>query len=153
METTASFAVFKNCVAPELGGDWALPSQPHRGWRILGFPVFFAGRFLSMNALFKLAPNRGLAIACLGLALAYTCASTAKAQVPAGGEGFLRDFSRGPSAFPFLLKPYMEQPIPQLSLENTPRIKSLIHNGNLELSLTDALALVIENNLDIAVQR
>src|SRR5262249_19983827 len=50
-------------------------------------------------------------------------------------------------------KPYTEQPIPTLSLESSPRIKDLIHDGKLELSLSDALALAIENNLDIAVQR
>jgi outer membrane protein TolC len=38
-------------------------------------------------------------------------------------------------------------------LENSPRIESLIHDGQLELSLSDALALALENNLDIAVQR
>ena len=39
------------------------------------------------------------------------------------------------------------------SLENSPRIESLIRNGTLELSLSDALALALENNLDIALQR
>ena len=38
-------------------------------------------------------------------------------------------------------------------LENSPRIESLIRNSVLELSLSDALALALENNLDIAVQR
>jgi outer membrane protein TolC len=38
-------------------------------------------------------------------------------------------------------------------LENSPRIESLIRNGELSLSLSDALALALENNLDIAVQR
>ncbi len=38
-------------------------------------------------------------------------------------------------------------------LENSPRIDSLIQDGNLHLTLADALALALENNLDIAVQR
>ena len=38
-------------------------------------------------------------------------------------------------------------------LENSPRIENLIRNGVLELSFSDALALALENNLDIAVQR
>ncbi|MDR1728799.1 MAG: TolC family protein [Acidobacteriota bacterium] len=38
-------------------------------------------------------------------------------------------------------------------LENSPRIESLVRDGRLELSLADALALALENNLDIAVQR
>jgi outer membrane protein TolC len=38
-------------------------------------------------------------------------------------------------------------------LINSPRLQSLIHDGKLELSVSDALALVLENNLDIVVQR
>jgi len=75
------------------------------------------------------------------------------AQTPQATQGFLRDFSRGPNWFPSLLTPYSEQSIPVLALENSPRIKDLIRDGKLELSLSDALALAIENNLDIAVQR
>ncbi|HWP85571.1 MAG TPA: TolC family protein, partial [Terriglobia bacterium] len=55
--------------------------------------------------------------------------------------------------FPSLLAPYQEQSIPPLSLENSPRLSDLIRDGRLELSLADALALAIENNLDISVQR
>jgi outer membrane protein TolC len=47
----------------------------------------------------------------------------------------------------------MDKPAPQLELENSPRIESLIREGKLELALSDALALALENNLDIAVQR
>jgi outer membrane protein TolC len=38
-------------------------------------------------------------------------------------------------------------------MENSPRLHDLIRNGKLQLSIPDALALAIENNLDIAVQR
>lgn len=48
---------------------------------------------------------------------------------------------------------YQAQPIERLTLENSPRIETLIHDGTLALSLADALALALENNLDIAVQR
>ncbi|MBI4479862.1 MAG: TolC family protein [Acidobacteria bacterium] len=75
------------------------------------------------------------------------------AQTPQNSQSFLRDLSRGPNWFPSLFQPYREQPIPVLGLENSPRIKDLIRDGKLELSLSDALALAIENNLDIAVQR
>jgi outer membrane protein TolC len=40
-----------------------------------------------------------------------------------------------------------------LSLENSARIHDLIRSGNLYLSLSDAIALGIENNLDIELQR
>jgi len=48
---------------------------------------------------------------------------------------------------------YQAKSVPRQVLENTPRIEILIHDGKLELSLADALALALENNLDIAVQR
>src|SRR5437763_2392121 len=42
---------------------------------------------------------------------------------------------------------------PPLRFENSPRAHDLIRAGNLYLSLQDALALAIENNLDIELQR
>jgi outer membrane protein len=38
-------------------------------------------------------------------------------------------------------------------LSNSPRLESLVRAGNLYLSVRDVIALVLENNLDIAVQR
>src|ERR1700693_3442508 len=42
---------------------------------------------------------------------------------------------------------------PPVRFENSPRVHELIRAGNLYLSLQDALALAIENNLDIELQR
>jgi len=39
------------------------------------------------------------------------------------------------------------------TLSNSPRLESLVRAGNLYLSVQDVIALVLENNLDIAVQR
>ena len=39
------------------------------------------------------------------------------------------------------------------NLANSPRIDALIHDGVLELSLDDAIALALENNLDLAIAR
>ena len=75
------------------------------------------------------------------------------AQAPQASEGFLKDYSNGPGWFPNLIGPYKQHPIPPISMESSPRLRSLIHDGKLELSLADALALAIENNLDITVQR
>src|SRR5262245_31015085 len=38
-------------------------------------------------------------------------------------------------------------------LTNSPRLDSLIRAGNLYLSVQDVIALALENNLDIAIQR
>jgi outer membrane protein TolC len=63
------------------------------------------------------------------------------------------DYSHGAKAFPTVLSPYQPSPIKTPTLDNSPRLHDLIRNGHLELSLSDAMALTIENNLDIAVQR
>src|SRR5579862_3668463 len=54
-----------------------------------------------------------------------------------------------------LLRPFhMERrAVSPANLSNTPRLESLVRSGNLYLSVQDVIALVLENNLDIAVQR
>lgn len=63
------------------------------------------------------------------------------------------NFTNGPRAFPDLLKPYQQIHIEEPVITNSPRLKELIHDGKLELSLQDAVELALENSLDIAVQR
>ena len=48
---------------------------------------------------------------------------------------------------------YRPARVPLPNLANSPRVDALIHNGVLELSLTDAIALALENNLDLAIAR
>ncbi len=52
-----------------------------------------------------------------------------------------------------LSQPYRAPAAPRISLDNSSRIDSLIRAGQLYLSLQDAVALAIENNLDIELQR
>ena len=40
--------------------------------------------------------------------------------------------------------------MPQLDLSNSPRLQNLIRDGKLYISLRDAIALAIEDNLDLA---
>ncbi len=69
-------------------------------------------------------------------------------------KGFLDSIAKGPSASPpHIWNPYQERELPHPVLVNSPRLQSLIHEGKLELSLADALALTLENNLDIVIQR
>jgi outer membrane protein TolC len=51
------------------------------------------------------------------------------------------------------LAPYRPSEAPPLDLTNSPRLENLIHDGKLYISLHDAIALAIENNLDIAYFR
>ncbi len=65
-------------------------------------------------------------------------------QAPAGRNG---------NWFSNILDTYRDKPVARMELENSPRIENLIVDGKIELTLSDALALALENNLDIAVQR
>ena len=49
--------------------------------------------------------------------------------------------------------PYQPSYAPPLDLNNSPRLQNLIREGKLYISLHDAIALAIENNLDIAYFR
>ncbi len=49
--------------------------------------------------------------------------------------------------------PYMPSDVPPLNLTNSPRLQSLVRDGKLYLSLKDAIALALENNLDLAFFR
>ncbi len=51
------------------------------------------------------------------------------------------------------LAPYRPSTAPPLNLFNSPRLENLIREGKLYISLQDAIALALENNLDIAYAR
>jgi outer membrane protein TolC len=51
------------------------------------------------------------------------------------------------------LNTYRPTPAAPANLANSPRIDALIHDGVLELSLQQAIALALENNLDIDIAR
>jgi len=51
------------------------------------------------------------------------------------------------------LSPYRPSDAPPLNLNNSPRLESLIRDGKLYISLSDAISLAIENNLDLAYFR
>ena len=53
----------------------------------------------------------------------------------------------------WLLRPYQTRSVPPVVLANTPRLESLMKAGNLYLTAEDVVALAIENNIDVEVQR
>src|SRR5215831_16927347 len=63
------------------------------------------------------------------------------------------DYTRPVSHFPNPVGPYTARHLPPPNLANTPRMDSLMHDGKLYLSIDDAVALALENNLDIAIAR
>ncbi len=50
-------------------------------------------------------------------------------------------------------RPFRARSVPPVNMANSPRLESLLRAGNLYLSAQDAVALAVENNLDIEVQR
>jgi outer membrane protein len=86
--------------------------------------------------------QRGVAVICVFLMLTpLMSAQSLGLSNPGGGPvaGFFRD--------------YQYRELPPVDLSNSDRLESLLRAGNIYLSLQDAIALALENNLDIAYQR
>jgi outer membrane protein len=58
-----------------------------------------------------------------------------------------RFFHSGPIA------PYQARHVPAPNLSNSPRMDQLVRDGKVYLSMSDAIALALENNLDLAIAR
>src|SRR5437868_4386036 len=52
-----------------------------------------------------------------------------------------------------LTRPYRSPSVPPVSFQDSNRLENLLRGGNLYLSLQDAIALALENNLDVELQR
>ncbi|HUI52772.1 MAG TPA: TolC family protein [Terriglobales bacterium] len=62
-------------------------------------------------------------------------------------------FTKSPSPWPDITAPFRAQYVNPGTLSNSPRLEQLIHDGKMNLSLQDAIALALENSMDIVVQR
>jgi outer membrane protein len=75
-------------------------------------------------------------------------------QAPSTPHPFVvKDYSKPKRAFPNVIAPYTAQDVPPPELSNTPRIEQLMRDGKIYLSMDDAVALALENNLDIGIAR
>jgi outer membrane protein len=63
------------------------------------------------------------------------------------------DYSIGRSAWPNFTNVFKDVQIAEVDMGNSSRLDQLLREGKLYLSLNDALALALENNLDIAYAR
>jgi outer membrane protein TolC len=80
-------------------------------------------------------------------------AAPAPQNTPEAGPLPVLNYSQPISHFPNPIGPYTPRHIAQPNLANTPRIDSLMRDGKIYLSLNDAIALALENNLDVAIAR
>src|ERR1700686_4905116 len=54
---------------------------------------------------------------------------------------------------PIIVRPYLPADVPPIRLANSPRLRDLVRGGILYLTAQDAIALALENNIDIEVAR
>ena len=78
----------------------------------------------------------------------------AQKAVPSSSQPFdVQEYAKPESHFPNPLAPYTARHVAPPNLANTPRIDRLMHDGKLYISMNEAVALALENNLDIAIAR
>ncbi len=65
----------------------------------------------------------------------------------------VEDYAKPKRPFPNVIAPYTARNVPPPDLSNTPRIEQLMRDGKVYLSMDDAVALALENNLDIGIAR
>src|SRR5271163_2651887 len=63
------------------------------------------------------------------------------------------DYSKPRSQFPNVIAPYKPGYVPPPDLSNTDRLQQLMRDGKIMLSMNDAVALALENNLDLVLAR
>jgi outer membrane protein TolC len=119
----------------------------------------FAPRLMSQVRLVCLASAMVAPLAVYAQQAAQQSGQQAMQQAPnapqaaAPEQVHLKDYSVPRSAFPQVLQPYMPRPVGEPNLANSPRIDSLMRDGKIYLSIDDAVALALENNLDLEIAR
>ncbi len=82
-----------------------------------------------------------------------TSLQSAPGQTQSSDPSVLKDYSQPYTYRPNPIAPYEAHHVDPPNLSNGPRIESLIKDGKLLLSIDDAIALTLENNLDLAIAR
>ena len=95
--------------------------------------------------------QRVIAALCVFLLLSPAYAAEPAADSGSRGASHRLDPPEGP--LNWLTRNYRATGVPAVDLSNSNRLESLLRAGRLYLSLQDAVALALENNLDIEIQR
>ncbi len=69
------------------------------------------------------------------------------------GIAHAQQYDKAAPAFPNIFAPYEAREVAKPSFVNSMRLNQLVRDGKLMLSLDDALALALENNLDLVIAR
>jgi len=91
-------------------------------------------------------------VPCLAVFFPGAAACQEVRGTPVGAESTRFDYSKSHS-FSRIVSPYTVPFLPAPQLDNSRRLQNLIVDGELRLTLDDAIALALENNLEIAVTR
>jgi len=112
--------------------------------------LFLAAVFLAVI----MVPAGGWAQDASPVPAAPSAQMPAQKAVPSSSQPFdVQEYAHPQSHFPNPLAPYTARHVAPPNLANTPRIDQFLHDGKLYISINDAVALALENNLDIAIAR
>src|SRR5579862_3167583 len=64
-----------------------------------------------------------------------------------------KNYAKPLSGFPNLIAPYSVRHVPPANLNNSAMTDTVFHDGKMYLSINDAVAMALENNLDVTLQR
>lgn len=88
---------------------------------------------------------------CVAGLLCWTCfGATASAQEFMQA---LQPIAPKKADVPFIIRPYFAPNTPPIRLANSPRLAELVRAGKLYLTVQDAIALALENNIDLEIAR
>lgn len=90
---------------------------------------------------------------CVALALCATCAAPMAWTQEQSTEQAVRSIAPVKPTGPILVRPYEAAAIPPVRVRNSDRLHSLIRAGKLYLTAQDAIALALENNIDLEIER
>jgi outer membrane protein len=111
-------------------------------------------RFLGRNVFGKTLLSAITVSLLTGMSLAQ--ANNAPSAVKANNSSHpysVDDYTKPKSHIFNLIAPYTPREVPPPNFSNSPRIDQVIRDGKIYLSISDAIALSLENNLDIAIAR
>jgi len=86
---------------------------------------------------------------CLAVALCLTC----PASLTWGQQAGISSIAPTKPSIPAIVRPYFAVDVPPPRLANSARLSELVRAGILYLTVQDAIALALENNIDIEVAR
>jgi len=64
-----------------------------------------------------------------------------------------RNYAKPVSGFPNFFAPYTVRHVPPVNFNNSARTDTIFRDGSIYLSINDAVAMALENNLDVTLQR